>query len=240
MKAETITSSVRQSARAAFATAVAAGLPLLGVTVLAYYGPSIASWLSSLPLPVVIMTLFAAGAFLSGGALLPTHAVSLASGFVLGPVLGPFISWFSITLGAFVSFSLGKLLAGRGLMNLINAHPRFQAIHHALLRSSRQKSIALVALVRLSPLAPFAATNVALAAFGVRLREFIIGSMAGLAPRIAIVAWLGAGMAELDWSKANSPALLILGTVATVIALILVGVAAKRALTQELERIPSV
>lgn len=220
--------------RPAAATCLAAALPLVGVAALAWLGPGVADWLDAQPGALAIAAVIAAGAVCSGAALLPTHAVSLAAGWLFGVWLGPAVAWVAIVVAMLGCYTLGRRLAGTGLVDGLSRRvsngSRLALVQHALTRQSPGRTATLVALVRLSPLAPFAATNVALAAVGVGVWPFLGGSAVGLAPRIIVVALLGAGMAELDWSKPQSPLLVTAGIAATLVGLVVIGRAARRAL----------
>ena len=93
----------------------------------------------------------------------------------------------------------------------------------------------LVALLRLSPLMPFAATNVLMAALGVRPAAFLCASSVGIAPRVIGVALVGAQLSELDWRAGGGAWSSALAVVATLIVVWWVGKAAGRALRREVE-----
>ena len=207
-----------RAARAALATATAAVLPLVGVAALARFGPALATWVDGAPAWAVAGSVIGVGSVLCGLALMPTHAVSLAAGYALGPVLGTLAALASATLGSLVGYAAGRAVAGPGLVDRLTDSPRSRAVYAALAQASPARTAALVALLRLSPLAPFAATNVALAAVGVPPGPYVAGAALGLAPRVAAVAAFGATLAELDWTSPRAPWLLALGTVATVAA----------------------
>lgn len=171
-----------------------------------------------------------AAVVLCGPALLPTHILSLAAGWALGPWLGLPVAWLSILAAVACSYALGGALAGHGLASSLRADPARRAVYDALVRASPARTATLVALLRLSPLAPFAATNVALAGLGLGWRPVLLGSALGLAPRVAVVALLGAGSAELDFSRPDAPWLLAFGVAATLVALIWSGRVATLAL----------
>lgn len=192
-------------------------------------GP-ITDWFEREPLLFTTSVMIAAGAALCGLALLPTHAVSLAAGWLLGPWLGPLVAWGTVTLATALGFVVGRLTAGPHLVDALMRRPKAGRVHAELATASPRRTATLIALLRLSPAAPFAATNVGLAALGCDWRAFGVGSVLGLAPRVAIVALFGAGLTELDLSRPRDTTLLIIGTVTTVVFLVAVGRVARRAL----------
>jgi len=216
--------------RPLLATAAAGALPLVGVALIASHGSTVASTLAEWSTLQKVLLVIGTGVLICGGALLPTHALSLGAGWLLGGVLGPTAAWIGVTAGALVGFGVGRVLAGPGLVRWIDHHPRLAAVHAATFDAPAARATGLIALLRLSPIAPFAATNVALAALRPRPTAFVLGSAAGLAPRVAIVAWLGAGMAQLDFTQPHSPWLIGVGAAATLLLLIVMGWWARRAL----------
>jgi uncharacterized membrane protein YdjX (TVP38/TMEM64 family) len=95
-----------------------------------------------------------------------------------------------------------------------------------------------VALLRLSPVMPFAASNLLFAALGVHGRTFVVATVVGVTPRALAVAWLGAGLAELDWNAAGSRAWTVVTIVVTVLVLVVIGHTARSALRRELGTAP--
>lgn len=216
--------------RPVFATGVAVALPGAGAAALAWYAGEVTGWLEAQQVPLAAACVVFAGALVCGVALVPTHAVSLLAGWTLGGVGGSAVAVAAVSLGAACAYPLGRALAGTALMRAAQASPRWRGVHHVLTSERPGRTAGLVALLRLSPLAPFAGTNVALAAVGVPFRWFLAGSVVGLAPRVCVVAFAGAGMAQLDLSHTADRGWLIAGLVATVAALLLVGRIARHAL----------
>ena len=114
---------------------------------------------------------------------------------------------------------------------LSDASARFAG---ALLRSGGRRAAFVIGLVRLSPVMPFAGTNLLMAASGVRLVPFALGSGVGLAPRVLALVFASAGLSHLDFGEPGQGAMAIVGIVATVLGLLLLGVLAKRALREQL------
>jgi uncharacterized membrane protein YdjX (TVP38/TMEM64 family) len=221
------------SIRPGLATLAAAALPAVGVAVLAVYGNDVAHWIDATPTWQVALAVMAVGVAACGTALLPTHALSLAAGYALGIWAGPAVAWVTVLVASLLGYTTGRLAAGGRFARSIRDHPRLGTLADALLDASLFRTAWLLALLRLSPLAPFAATNVALAAIRTPWLPYVAGSAVGLAPRVIVVALFGAGLAELDWQNPRSHWLLVLGGVATVAALLIVGHVASRALRRQ-------
>jgi len=101
--------------------------------------------------------------------------------------------------------------------------PRAAQIHAELLTKHGAKAIFVIALVRLSPIMPFAGTNLLLAGSRVKTLPFLVGSLLGLAPRIILVALAGAGLAKLDFSKSSNMWFAWVGGAATLLLIYSIG-----------------
>ncbi|MFK7790161.1 MAG: TVP38/TMEM64 family protein [Phycisphaeraceae bacterium] len=170
------------------------------------------------------------GALGCGLALLPTHVLSLLCGWAFGLPVGLAVALCGATLGSPLGFAIGKRLAGPGVLELVSRNPRGSAICEAIARSSRWRAFVLIGLLRLSPVVPYGSTNVLAAVFNVPMLPFLLGTFLGLAPRAAAAVFLGAGLEQLDSDARVSPWFWGIGIGATVLALIVMSWAAKRAL----------
>ena len=168
---------------------------------------------------------------LAGVSLVPTHAVSLISGLIFGFTFGSSIALFSVVLASVVSFFITEKIIGDKAIKTLIKRPQANAIYNELLKHDSKRTIAIVSLIRLSPIMPFAGTNVLLAAAKVKLSEFLAGSAIGLAPRIILVVLAGAELSKLDFSEKGSQSLLILGVLATIMTLIVIGHFTRKALS---------
>lgn len=203
--------------------------PVLGVTLLAATG---SRWFPVLKAQGPSAALWVCGAtiLLAGMAAMPTHAASLVSGLLFGWWQGAALA-LSATLGAaLLGYSLLRRLAGPSVLAALEQRPRAQAVHRALLGQRGWALAGMVALLRLSPLLPFAATNLALASSRVALGPFLCGTALGIAPRVTLVALAGSELAELDLSRSKDQRFALLGVLATILVLSLVTRLARRAL----------
>lgn len=173
-----------------------------------------------------------ASILLVGAGLTPTHAHSLVAGLLFGALAGSCLALAIVSIAAQLAHGiLGKW--SRPLANLAFARrPRVGAVRAALVTGSARRLVSLIALVRLSPIMPFAGTNLLLAATGVPWVPFGLGSVLGLAPRVVAVAVAGAGLRELDLRRSTDVRLAILGGLATVLTLLLIGRVARRVLQE--------
>jgi len=171
----------------------------------------------------VLVMLVAGGLIGCGLWLLPTHVLSLVCGWALGFPAGAAVALGTATLAAPLGYAVGGKLAGRGALVWAERYPKGAAVCDAMTRASAWRAGYLVGLLRLSPVVPYGATNVLAAAFGVRKRAFIVGTAAGLAPRVAAVAGLGAGLERLEMTRPSGIGWLVLGVAATAVLVAAMG-----------------
>ncbi|MEM8738914.1 MAG: VTT domain-containing protein [Planctomycetota bacterium] len=162
--------------------------------------------------------------------LLPTHVLSLLCGWSLGWLGGFAAALVTATAAAPLGLAVARRLGGDGAMAWVERYPKGAAVCEAITRSSWGRAAMLVGLLRLSPVVPFGATNVLCAAFGVRRGPFVVGTLVGLAPRVAAVVALGAGLERLDFSRPGGLGWLVVGVAATGLVVVVMGEATRRTL----------
>ena len=83
------------------------------------------------------------------------------------------------------------------------------------------KGVVAVAMIRMVPIAPFSIVNVVAGASKLSLRDFLLGTVLGMAPGIAVMAALGAQIADLARNASWTNAVLLALAVTAWIALCL-------------------
>jgi uncharacterized membrane protein YdjX (TVP38/TMEM64 family) len=156
---------------------------------------------------------------LAAYSLTPTHASSLLGGMAFGVGLGTVMALLGTALAAALGFVTLRFFLRDKAVEALSHHPRAEVIHRELNQGHDLRIIALLALIRLSPVVPFAATNLLMSTTGIRMVPFLIGSLLGMAPRVIAVVWIGSSLTELDLSQAADRRFLLLGIVATVVVL---------------------
>lgn len=158
--------------------------------------------------------------------LLPGVWASMLAGVLYGPVAGSVLVFAGACLGAQAVFLLGRgRWRGWARRRLARA-PRLLAVERAVCR----QGLALVLLTRLSPAFPFSLLNLAYGLSEVNLRDYSIG-LIGILPGTVLFCSLGAAagdpsrFAALLAGPADGVtwALRLLGVVATLAAVLLVG-----------------
>lgn len=120
-------------------------------------------------------------AYIVGSILMvPITALILVTAIVFGPELGTLYSFVGCLAGAIVTYAIGYVL-GRDFVQKL-AGEKWERVE----RKIDQSGIIAVSTLRLLPVAPFSIINVVSGAFKVPLRDYLIGSLLGLAPGILV------------------------------------------------------
>lgn len=122
--------------------------------------------------PLVLVMLF----ILGGLAFFPVTVLIAATAIVMGPVLGFVTALAGCLASAAVSFWVGRR-AGRGWLERFGGNAVNRVSHRLAARG-----ILTVAVLRVVPVAPFAVINIVAGASHLRLTDFLIGTLMGMAP----------------------------------------------------------
>ncbi len=204
-------------------------LPAAGATVAITSADTWLPWLRA-DGPWLAAWLFLGTALLTGLSLLPSHVAALICGYVGGGWIGTGVAVAGTAAGACLGYWLASCFLGDCVSRVVVGHPRAAAVHRALAEQSPRRRLLLVILLRLSPAMPFAATNLLMAAARVPFGLFQVGSTLGLLPRVMVVAWAGAGLAQLSSEGTPNAWLIALGVIATAVVLWVVGQGVRAAL----------
>lgn len=175
----------------------------------------------------------AAAAFtvVGGFALLPTAALSLFAGWAFGFALGTGVAAAGFAGASWLCYTLARRAAGQGVVDTVEANPRWRAIHRALLGGGAVRTFLIIALLRLPTVPPFAATSVALASLNVRFWPYLLGTVAGILPRTAAYAFLASKFNRPDVEdNAEYMQMLVVWMAVTLVVIGVVTLLARRAL----------
>lgn len=197
-------------------------LALLGLALL-WRSLPVSNWVEQHVLPVidragwwgylVFVTVYVAAVV----AMAPGTVLTLAGGYLFGPMLGAGLALVSAVTGASVAFLVSRRIARQALRRRIEADHRFRSLDRAVAR----RGAWVVLLLRLSPAVPFNLLNYALGLTGVRFTTYVLYSLVGMAPGTVAIAFIGASAsderpADLGW---GGWALLLLSALLTVAVL---------------------
>ncbi|KRR27442.1 VTT domain-containing protein [Bradyrhizobium retamae] len=157
--------------------------------------------------------LFAIAAFVVGGLVVfPVLVLIAATSAALGPWMGFLSASAGVLLSALTLFSIGRVLGQARLQRLLGR--RAARVQSGIIG----KGVMAVAMIRMVPIAPFSIVNLVAGASKLSLRDFVLGTVLGMAPGIAVMAALGAQIADLarnaSWINVLLLALAILAWIA--------------------------
>lgn len=204
-------------------------LPVLGTVTLITLLSDLAPWLASHQ-EVGVAIYIAGFALLSGVAILPTHASAILGGWAFKFAQGFPAAMAGFVGGAIIGYAIARTASGDRALRLIRENPKWHAVHAALLASGFWKTLLIVALLRLPPNSPFALTNLVLAATGVPLTIFLLGTFVGMMPRIALVVYLASHASQLDFSLGKSWGMLFGGIAVLLVVFAIISHIARRAI----------
>ena len=109
----------------------------------------------------------------------PATPLVVVAGLLFGAWTGFGLAYAALTLAALAGFLIGHFLGHEALRHL--AGKRLDELSRRLAR----RGILTIFSLRLIPLAPFTVVNLVAGATRIRFRDFLVGSLAGLAPGTA-------------------------------------------------------
>jgi phospholipase D1/2 len=139
----------------------------------------VAESLQQLPAaPLAVLAAYVVGSLV----VIPLTLMIAATVLVFGPLLGGVYAMTGSVLAAAVTYGLGRMF-GRETVRRF-AGSRLDRLSRALGR----RGILAVVTVRILPVAPFTVVNLAAGASHIALRDFVLGTVIGLAPGIIAAA----------------------------------------------------
>jgi uncharacterized membrane protein YdjX (TVP38/TMEM64 family) len=181
--------------------------------------------------------IFIVAAVVADVALVPGSWATMAAGFAYGPAKGLLVSCVIGVCAASIAFLLGRTLLRDWARTKLARFPRAGALDRAL----GKNSFKLVLLLRLSPVIPFSLLNYGLGVSQVPLGSYVLASLIGMLPATWLYAYLGS--LATTAAALSGPArraggarmtVTIIGFAATVLVVVILARASRRALDEEL------
>jgi len=119
----------------------------------------------------------------------PAFPLTMSAGALFGTLPGTLLVTTSATIAAAVAFLISRYIARDKVQALAENYPKFKAIDKAI----GEDSLRVVAIMRLSPLMPFALSNYLYGLTSVKFSPYVIGSFFGMMP--GTFAYVSAGTA---------------------------------------------
>lgn len=123
---------------------------------------------------------------LMGMALMPTTLVAGLSGFIFGWEAFPFL-FLAYNIASILGYGWGKKLGGNSLDLILDKYPKAKT----LIASKRNRIGELVFFGRLSPVLPFAVSNLLFSLLHVGLKRLVLFGSIGMLPRTILTFWAG-------------------------------------------------
>jgi uncharacterized membrane protein YdjX (TVP38/TMEM64 family) len=146
-------------------------------------------------------------------ALTPTTFIALLSGYFLGwqafiPVA------ISYWIASFLGYKTAQFIDGGRFLTILSKKPKVKQV----LENLQKNEFKIILLARLSPVLPFAVTNVLFSFSGTKLRNFLTAGFLGMLPRTILSIWIGTQAQEIKRliehpSEGNISQFLILGLI---------------------------
>ena len=129
------------------------------------------------------------GGYLIGGLLaVPVTLLLVVTILAFGPWFGALFALTGSLLSAITLFGLGRVLGSYRIRRLAGSR-----VEH-LSRRMAERGLWAVLLVRILPIAPFSVINLIAGASSVSWRHFVLGTVVGMLPGIAIMATFVSGL----------------------------------------------
>ena len=142
----------------------------------------------------------------------PLTILIAATAAAFGPWLGLAYAAIGALVSALTTYAIGAMIGKDALRGLLGARlDRIRA------RLARQGVIAIAA-IRLVPVAPFTLVNLAAGAAEIRLRDYVIGTLLGLAPGLVVLSALGHQIVEILTKPTVIGSAILLATIVAWIA----------------------
>ncbi|HEX2530111.1 MAG TPA: VTT domain-containing protein [Burkholderiaceae bacterium] len=163
--------------------------------------------LDTLPFtPVAVL-----GGYVLGGLLVaPVTLMIAVTGIVFGPMLGGLYAVAGTLLSAAATYGIGRRLGRRTVMRIVG--PRINTLSRRIAR----RGILTMVIVRVLPVAPFSVVNVVAGVSGIHFRDYLIGTLVGMAPGILMTVTFVHHLAEAIRNP-SAGTITVLGAVAALL-----------------------
>lgn len=139
--------------------------------------------------------------------MFPITVLLVLTAITFEPVVAMMYSVFGTTLGAILTYGIGRW-GGRRLVHRLMGH-RLKVLSGKV---GRQGIVAVLAL-RMTPIAPFTLINVLAGATHIRLWDFVIGTALGLLPSVVALTAVGESLWQLIAEPTLAKVAILLGVV---------------------------
>jgi len=186
--------------------------------------------------PIAYITIYNLATLL----FIPASLLTLKSGCLFGLFCGSIYVLIAATIGATLSFLVGRYLSRDWVSRQMDKYPKFKAIDLAVAKEGWK----IVLLTRLSPVFPFNLLNYAFGVTQVSLKDYILGSF-GIIPGTVMYVYIGSLAGNLGMiNTSNQPitpetqiwqwVMRVFGLIATILVTVYITKVAQKALAQSI------
>ncbi|MBG1265794.1 TVP38/TMEM64 family protein [Nostoc sp. WHI] len=189
--------------------------------------------------PIAYITIYNLATLL----FIPGSLLTLKGGCLFGVFWGSIYVLIAATIGATLSFLVGRYLSRDWVSRQMDKHPKFKAIDLAVAKEGWK----IVLLTRLSPVFPFNLLNYAFGVTQVSLKDYILGSFA-IIPGTVMYVYIGSLASNLAMiNTSNQPTtpetqiwqwvMRVVGLIATILVTVYITKVAQKALAQSISTV---
>lgn len=168
----------------------------------------------------------------------PAFPLTMSAGALFGNAAGTLLVTTAATIAAGISFLIARYVARDKIAEMAENYPKFKAIDHAL----GEDSLRVVAIMRLSPLMPFALSNYLYGLTSVKFKPYVIGSFFGMMPGTFAYVSAGSASRQIAEGAIGSDAILstLFGVSLAILSASYVGKLASKAVAEETASAPAI
>lgn len=132
-------------------------------------------------------------------ALTPPTFLALVYGYFLGLAAIPYLIILNLIAISLVYIFVNFLDAGTTLPYLFRVFPKAKS----LLSRFNKNQLRLIFFAKLSPVLPFAVTNLFFAISGAKFKQVLLGGTLGMIPRTILAVWVGSEARDFQYLLEN-------------------------------------
>ena len=122
--------------------------------------------------------------------------LTLAGGYLFGPVLGTVLTVAAATAGAFLLFTIAKSALGDPLHARVRRKVKARAFRR-IEAGFQENALSYMLFLRLVPIFPFFVVNLLSTFLDVRPRTYLVGTLLGIIPGTLVYAVVGSGLGKI-------------------------------------------
>ena len=170
---------------------------------------------------IVGMSIYLVGfVLLAGFGCLPTVSQAVLAGYAFGVPMGLGLALLGFGGASLVGYELVGRIARSRVEQELQRKPKAVMLRDALVHASTRRTLLLVTLLRASPSAPFALTNLLLGSLGVSRGVFVLGTIMGMFPRTLAAVLIGKQFTA--FGEIDKPQWMVFAGIAAVVLLLIV------------------